>query len=79
MQEILSDVFDDDGFLDFAIDNFSEMMGYIAQGNLNIRIHRDILVRCGLGWIRYEMGFVKTYLRPFFLKQLIYFVSVTWT
>jgi hypothetical protein len=42
MQEILSDEFDDEGFLDFAIDNFSEMMGYIAQGNLNIRIHRDI-------------------------------------
>ncbi len=42
MQEILSDEFDDKGFLDFAIDNFSEMMGYIAQGNLNIRIHRDI-------------------------------------
>ena len=25
-----------------AIDNLSEMFGYIAQGNLNIRIHRDI-------------------------------------
>ena len=27
------------------------MMGYIAIGNLNIRIHRELLVRCGLGWI----------------------------
>ena len=25
-----------------AIDNLSEMFEYIAQGNLNIRIHRDI-------------------------------------
>ncbi len=33
---------DDLGFLEFAIENFSEMIGYIAIGNLNIRIHRDI-------------------------------------
>jgi len=26
----------------FVIKNSSEMMGYIAQRNLNIRIHRDI-------------------------------------
>ena len=25
-----------------AIENFSEMFGYIVQGNLNIRIHRNI-------------------------------------
>ncbi len=42
MQEILSDEFDDKGFLDFAIENLSEMIGYIAPGNLNIMIHRDI-------------------------------------
>ena len=29
-------------FFEFAIENFSEMIGYIAIGNLNIRIHRDI-------------------------------------
>jgi hypothetical protein len=29
-------------FFEFAIENFSAMMGYIAIGNLNIRIHRDI-------------------------------------
>lgn len=28
--------------LEFAIENFSKMMGYIALGNLNIRIHKDI-------------------------------------
>ncbi len=33
---------DDPGFLEFAIENFSEMIGYIAIVNLNIRIHRDI-------------------------------------
>ena len=42
MQEILSDEIEDEEFFDFAIDNLSEMMGYIAKGNLNIRIHRDI-------------------------------------
>lgn len=33
---------DDLEFLESAIDNLSEMFEYIAQGNLNIRIHRDI-------------------------------------
>jgi len=42
MQEILSDEIDDTEFFKFAIENFSEMMGYIVQGNLNIRIHKDI-------------------------------------
>jgi hypothetical protein len=26
----------------FAIENFSELFGYIATGRVNIRIHRDI-------------------------------------
>ncbi len=42
MQEILSDEFDDPEFLEFAIENYSEIFGYIVRGNLNIRIHRDI-------------------------------------
>ncbi len=42
MQEILSDEIDDPEFLEFAIENLSEMFEYIAQGNLNIRIHRNI-------------------------------------
>ena len=29
-------------FLEYETENLSEMIGYIAQGNLNIRIHRDI-------------------------------------
>ncbi len=29
-------------FLDFAIENYSEMFGYIATGRINIRIHWDI-------------------------------------
>ena len=39
MQEILSDEIDD---ADFAIDNLEELSSYIINGNLNIRIHRDI-------------------------------------
>jgi hypothetical protein len=42
MQEILCDEIEDEEFLDFAIDNLEELLSYIAQGNLNIRIHRDI-------------------------------------
>ena len=41
-RQILDDKIDDAEFLEFAITNFSEMMGYIVKGNLNIRIHRDI-------------------------------------
>ncbi len=41
-KQILTDEIEDEEFLEFAIENFSEMMGYIAKGNLNIRIHRDI-------------------------------------
>ncbi len=43
MHEILSDEIDDEKFLEFAIDNLSEMMGYIAQGNLNIKDTQGIL------------------------------------
>ncbi len=42
MQEILSDEIDDEEFFDFAIDNLSELLSYIATGRVNIRIHRDI-------------------------------------
>jgi hypothetical protein len=42
IQKILSDEIDDEEFLNFAIDNLEELLSYIAKGNLNIRIHRDI-------------------------------------
>ena len=42
IQEILSDEIEDEEFLGFAIYNLEELLSYIAQGNLNIRIHRDI-------------------------------------
>ncbi len=42
IQEILSDEIEDEEFFDFAIDNFEELFSSIVQGNLNIRIHRDI-------------------------------------
>ncbi len=41
-QEILSDEIDDEEFLNFAIENYSEMFGYINTGRVNIRIHRVI-------------------------------------
>ncbi len=37
-----TDEFDDPEFLEFAIENYSEMFGYINTGRTNIRIHRDI-------------------------------------
>ncbi len=42
MQEILNDEIDDEEFLEFAIDNLDELCSYIINGNLNIRLHRDI-------------------------------------
>jgi len=53
MQEILSDEIEDEGFLNFAIDNLEELLSYIAQGNLNIRIHRDIT---GKMWFGVDMS-----------------------
>ncbi len=37
-QEILSDEIDDPEFLEFAIENYSEMFGYINTGRVSIRI-----------------------------------------
>ncbi len=42
MQEILTDEIDDPEFLEFAIENLEELLTHIFNGNLNIRIHRDI-------------------------------------
>ncbi len=42
VQEILSDEIDDEEFLEFAIENLEELSSYIINGNLNIRIRRDI-------------------------------------
>ncbi len=42
IQEILSDEIEDEEFLNFAIENLDELSSYIINGNLNIRIHRDI-------------------------------------
>jgi hypothetical protein len=60
MQEILRDEFDDPEFLEFAIENHSEIFGYIATGRVNIRVHRDVLqMRCGLAWD--ELRFLRIY------------------
>ncbi len=42
MQEMLSDEIDDPELLNFAVENISELFGYIATGRVNIRICRDI-------------------------------------
>jgi len=61
MQEILRDEFDDEEFLEFAIENYSEIFGYIATGRVNIRVHRDVTdeIRCGLAWD--ELRFLRIY------------------
>ncbi len=41
-KQILVDEFDDQEFLNFAIEHYSEMFGYINIGRVNIRIHKDI-------------------------------------
>ena len=63
MQEILSDEIEDEEFLDFAIYNLEALLSYIAMGNLNIRIHRNITGLpddpCGgsdVAWSRVELN-----------------------
>ena len=49
-KQILVDEFDDEEFLNFAIENYSEMFGYINTGRINIisflhesqRVHNHI-------------------------------------
>ncbi len=36
------DEIDDPEFLNFAVENISELFGYLATGRVNIRLHRDI-------------------------------------
>ncbi|MHC4455341.1 MAG: hypothetical protein ACYSWS_11730 [Planctomycetota bacterium] len=36
-------------FLEFAIENYSAMFGYINTGRVNIRIHRDITGKMWFG------------------------------
>ncbi len=52
-KQILVDEFDYPEFLEFAVENYSEMFGYINTGRVNIRIHRDIEGKMwfGVGWI----------------------------
>ncbi len=38
-RQILENKFDDPEFLNFAIEHYSEMFGYINTGRVNIRIH----------------------------------------
>ncbi len=42
MHEILRDEIQDQEFLEFAVENISELFGYLATGRVNIRIHRDV-------------------------------------
>ncbi len=46
-EQILIDEIQDTEFLNFAVENISELFGYIATGRVNIRIHRD---RTGNMW-----------------------------
>ncbi len=41
-KEILTDEIDEMEFLEFSIENLDEILSYVINGNLNIRIHRDI-------------------------------------
>ena len=41
-KQILIDEIEDHELLEFVIENLDELLSYIATGNLNIRIHRDI-------------------------------------
>ncbi len=44
-KQILEDEIDDEEFLNFAIENYSEMFGYINTGRVSIRIHSWIVYK----------------------------------
>jgi hypothetical protein len=41
-KQILVNEFDEPEFFNYAIENISELFGYLATGRVNIRIHRDV-------------------------------------
>ncbi len=41
-KQILTDEIQDTELLNFAVNNISELFGYLATGRVNIRIHREI-------------------------------------
>ncbi len=41
-KQILTDEIQDTEFLNFAVENISELFGYLATGRVNIRIHGDV-------------------------------------
>ncbi len=45
----LTDEIQDTEFLNFAVENISELFGYIATGRVNIRIHSDITGKMWFG------------------------------
>ncbi|MEE9605501.1 MAG: hypothetical protein V3V70_08015 [Candidatus Scalindua sp.] len=48
-KQILTDEFDDLEFLEFAIENYTELFLYIEDGIINIRICRDITGKMWFG------------------------------
>ncbi len=48
-EQILTDEIDDTELLNFAVENVSELFGYLATGRVNIRIHREITGKMWFG------------------------------
>ncbi len=48
-KQILTDEIQDTEFLNFAVENISELFGYLATGRVNIRICRDITGEMSVG------------------------------
>ncbi len=61
----IRDKIDDLELLNFAVENISELFGYIATGRINIRIHRDITgelnkTKKPLGCVKFNVAFART-------------------
>ena len=58
--QVLTDEIDDSEFLDFAIENLSELLSHIESGRVNIRIHRYARGSCELAvvaaWSTGDLG-----------------------
>ncbi len=64
-KQILTDEIQDTELFEFAIENYSELFGYIATGRVNIRICRDITGELNkskkpLGYVKFDVAFAQT-------------------
>ncbi len=68
--QILTDEIEDEEFLNFAIEHLEELSSYIINGNLNIRIHRDIT---GEMWFGVDLLLTSLSVQAFVTRLVLFY------